>query len=194
MISFLRGTLAALGTETAIIDVNGLGYEVVMHQRGMLAMPVPGQEVTIFTRLQVSENDVKLYGFLSRIEMDLFQRLTMISGIGPKVALAILGRFEPDEFYRHVGLQDVKALTTIPGIGKKNAERLIFELKDRIPAVGIPVGVPGEADALLEALQALGYSRDEVYPHIIKVLNDEEKGSLEENLRKVLKSKAMGGR
>ncbi len=192
MISFIRGQLAELGTETAIVDVNGIGYEVSMHQRAMRAMPALGQEVTIYTRMQISDNDVKLYGFLSGVEMELFQRLNMINGIGPRVALAVLGRFAPDEFYRAVSFQDLKALMTVPGIGKKNAERLVFELKDRIPVTGaVDTVVASEAEALWEALQSLGYSRGEVFPHILSVLNSGEKHSLEDNLRMVLKSKGL---
>ncbi|NLB18712.1 MAG: Holliday junction branch migration protein RuvA [Syntrophomonadaceae bacterium] len=196
MISFLRGILVDVTTDTVLVDVNGVGFEAVIHARGLQTMPGQGQEVTIFTRLQVSDNELKLYGFLSRTEMELFNRITSISGIGPRVAMSILGYFEPTEFFRAIAAQDRKALTTVPGVGKKNAERLIFELKDRIPISSVPVGSEGsEADALLEALLGLGYSRDEVYPHIVAILEqNEEKVSLEENLRRVLKVQGQSRR
>lgn len=196
MISFLRGILVDVTTDTVLVDVNGVGFEAVIHARGLQTMPGQGQEVTIFTRLQVSDNELKLYGFLSRTEMELFNRITSISGIGPRVAMSILGYFEPTEFFRAIATQDRKALTTVPGVGKKNAERLIFELKDRIPISSVPVGSEGsEADALLEALLGLGYSRDEVYPHIVAILEqNEEKVSLEENLRRVLKVQGQSRR
>ena len=114
MISFLRGILVDVTTDTVLVDVNGVGFEAVIHARGLQTMPGQGQEVTIFTRLQVSDNELKLYGFLSRTEMELFNRITSISGIGPRVAMSILSYFEPTEFFRAIAAQERKALTTVP--------------------------------------------------------------------------------
>ncbi|NLV16082.1 MAG: Holliday junction branch migration protein RuvA [Syntrophomonadaceae bacterium] len=193
MISFLKGILYDVTADTVLVDVNGVGFEIIIHARGLRTMPERGRDVTVFTRLQVSDNELRLYGFLSRSEMELFNRITAISGIGPRVAMAILGCFEPAEFFRAIAAQDRKTLTTVPGVGKKNAERILFELKDQIPIASVPVGSEGsEAEALLEALLGLGYSRDEVYPHIMSILEqNEEILSLEENLRRVLKAQGQ---
>ncbi len=193
MIGFLQGTLAEVMAETVLVDVHGIGFEVVVHARGLRAMPGKDQAVKIYTWLQVNDNELRLYGFLTRQEIDLFKRLIAISGIGPKVAMAILGRFEPGDFYRAVASQDLKTLTAVPGVGKKSAERLMFELKDRIPLASIDSGPAGsEVGALLDALMALGYSREEVYPQVMDLVEKGEMSTLEENLRRILKAK--GGR
>lgn len=194
MIGFLQGTLIDVTADTVLVDVRGIGFEVAVHARGLRAMPGKDQPVKIYTRLQVNDNELRLYGFLARQEMDLFKSLIAISGIGPKVAMAVLGRFEPDEFYRAIAAQDFKTLTSVPGVGKKSAERLMFELKDRIPlpSVASSSTTGSEVDSLLDALLVLGYSKEEVYPQIMNLLESGEMGTLEENLRKILQAK--GGR
>ncbi|MGE5543651.1 MAG: Holliday junction branch migration protein RuvA [Bacillota bacterium] len=194
MIGFLQGTLIDITEDSILVDVNGIGFEVAVHIRALQAMPGREQVIKIYTWLQVNDNELRLYGFLTRQELGLFKRLITISGIGPKVAMAVLGRFEPGDFYRAVAGQDIKTLTSVPGVGKKSAERLIFELKDRI-LPGLPdssAAIGSEVGALLDALLALGYTREEVYPQIMSLVENNEMGTLEENLRKVLK--ALGGR
>lgn len=191
MIGCLRGTVVEVTEDTVLIDVRGIGFEVEVHDRGLRSLPGRNQPITIYTRLQISDKELTLYGFLAPEEMELFKILTSVSGIGPKVAMAVLGRFEPDEFYRAIAVQDQKLLTTVPGVGKKIAGRLMFELKDRIPTTPITVGqaMPPEADDLLEALLALGYSKEEVYPQIMNLVRDGKMGTLEENFRQILKTK-----
>ncbi|MGI6550237.1 MAG: Holliday junction branch migration protein RuvA [Syntrophomonadales bacterium] len=193
MIGFLQGTLVDVMADTVLLDVHGIGFEVMVHTRGLRAMPGKNQALKIYTWLQVNDNELRLYGFLSRQEIDLFKRLIAISGIGPKVAMAILGHFEPGDFYRAVASQDLKTLTAVPGVGKKSAERLMFELKDRIPLASFDSGPEGgEVGTLLDALMALGYSREEVYPQVMNLVEKGKLGTLEENLRQILKAK--GGR
>lgn len=194
MIGFLQGSLIDVTADSILVDVHGIGFEVVVHARALRSLPGKDQAIRIYTWLQVNDNELRLYGFLARQEMELFKRLITISGIGPKVAMAILGRFEPGDFYRAVASQDLKTLTSVSGVGKKSAERLIFEFKDRI-LPGLPdssSAMGTEAEALLDALLALGYSREEVYPQIMNLVENGEMGTLEESLRKVLK--AQGGR
>jgi len=191
MIGFLQGKLIDITADSILLDVHGVGFEVTVHTRALQAMPGKGQAVRLYTWLQVSANELRLYGFLARQEMELFKTLLAVSGIGPKVAMAILGHFDTAGFYRAVASKDVKSLTSVPGVGKKSAERIVFELKDRILS-GLPdptSSTGSEVAALLEALMVLGYSREEVYPHIVNLVEKGEMGTLEENLRRVLKAK-----
>lgn len=193
MISFLRGIVFASTEDSVILDVNGMGYEVMIHQRALARMPEAGGEVCIFTHLQVLENEFKLYGFLERKELELFHTLLQVSGIGAKGALNILAFIEPEGFYRAISSKDEKLLTKIPGVGKKTAQRLIFELKDRIADAIITTSdshTNGIND-IIEALETLGYSRSEVFPLVVK-LNEQGKLSenIEDNLKKVLQYKS----
>lgn len=193
MIAFVRGILIDKTPDVVVVDVGGMGFEVMVHPRAVAAMPSKGQEVLLFTRMQVSDNDYRLYGFVEKDELELFKTLINISGLGPKIALAILGHFDPQRFYQVIAAQDLKVLTTVPGVGKKSGERILFELKDRIPDVAAVVRPPAgqlQVEELLEALQALGYNRSEVYPTVSRLIESDDKGSVEENIRKVLKAMA----
>ncbi|MGE5405914.1 MAG: Holliday junction branch migration protein RuvA [Candidatus Saccharibacteria bacterium] len=191
MIAFLRGVIVEALSESVVIDVGGIGYEVFVHARALRSLPDKGRETLLFTRLQVGDNEFKLYGFLGREELELFKTLTAMSGLGPRIAMAILGTFNPEQFYRLVASQDIKQLTTVPGVGKKSAERIMFELKDKIPQVAsiahTSQGV--EIDALLEALSALGFGRSEVYSDVINLVERGEMGTLEESIKKILKAR-----
>lgn len=196
MISFLRGKIFAYNQESIIIDVNGMGFEVFVHNRSFSTLPGQGSEVFIHTYFQVLENEFKLYGFMDKGELELFKILLGVSGIGAKVALGILGAIEPSKFYQIIAGQDIKSLTKLPGIGKKTAERLVFELKDKIGQTVIPVETDNPSHNMMgdiiEAMERLGYNRSEV----LAVLMDlKEKGELadsaEENIKKVLKIRAL---
>lgn len=196
MISFLRGKLFAHNQESIIIDVNGMGLEVFVHSRSFSAMPAQGSEVFIHTYFQVMENEFKLYGFMNKGELELFKILLGVSGIGAKVALGILGAIEPNNFCQNIASQDIKSLTKLPGIGKKTAERLVFELKDKIGQPVITLETDNSSHNMmgdiLEALETLGYNRSEV---LVTLMDLKEKGelgdSVEENIKKVLKIKAL---
>lgn len=194
MIAFLRGRLVERLSDSVVIDVGGVGYEVLVHSRAMPCLPARGQETMLFTRLQTSDNDFRLYGFIDREELDLFKILISIGGLGPKTALGILGHFAPEEFFRVVAAQDLKTLTRVPGVGKKSGERILFELKDRSSAFKLRPDSEGSQgiDALLEALATLGYSRSEVYNDVINLLENEGLSNLEDDLKKVLKARGRG--
>jgi Holliday junction DNA helicase RuvA len=195
MIALLRGYVVEVMSDAVIVDTMGIGFEVLVHARAAQTMPAKGQEVVLFTRLVVSDSELKLYGFLKRSELELFHTLTGISGLGPKIALAVLERFDPDQFYRIVSSQDLKALTTVAGVGKKSGERILFELKDKVPQLPAGAGQEqaSEVENLLEALASLGYGRSEVYPHILGMIERNELGSLEENIKTVLRLQALSG-
>jgi len=196
MIAFVKGILYHLTEDLAIIDVNGLGYEINIHSRALHRMPPCGQPVMVYTHLAVSENEFKLYGFLAQEELNLFRLLLSISGIGAKAALNIIGNMEPAQFYQAVASQDEKALLRIPGVGKKSAQRLLFELKDKVAAelalTALPAGSDQPLSETIEALQALGYNRSEIFPEVMEL---QKQGLLSQdvaqNIKLVLKKKAQ---
>src|SRR5918995_6052180 len=166
MIALLRGTLVDKAPNRLIVDVAGVGYDVQVPLSTFYVLGESGAAVTLRIHTHVREDAIALFGFATALELDLFERLIGISGIGPKLALAVLSGIEPAELIKAVRLQDVARLTAIPGIGKKTAERISLELKDRLPST---MAVPGQAAAasgedqlrtdLLSALLNLGYPR-----------------------------------
>ena len=129
MIAFLKGTMAGSTLSHAFINVNGVGFSVGMPATDLSRLPDRGSEVMVYTHLSVREDAMALYGFLSQEAHALFLRLIGVSGVGPKVALAALSTFKPEELVSAIQSQDVKAVSNIPGVGKKTAQRLILELK-----------------------------------------------------------------
>lgn len=195
MIDYLRGILAEIRTDSVVLEVNGTGYELALPGRSAASLPPTGQEMRLFTYLQVLDNEFKLYGFLSREEQLLFKILLGVSGIGARVALNVLGTMEPHQFYAAMASQDEKSLLKIPGVGKKMAQRLLFELRDKLPdaaAIGESSSESGVISQVLEALEVLGFGRNEVYP----ILRDmTEAGQLservEDNIKLVLQRNAQ---
>ena len=188
MIAQLQGVLAAAGKDFVVIQVGGVGFQVFVPQTFLDLQGEPGHEATLFTHLHVRENELALYGCSSEEELALFRMLLSVSGIGPKVALAILSFLPPDRFRAAVAQEDVTALARVPGIGPKTARKLVFDLKDRI-AAEVPEGHPPpaitEADAdLIGALTGLGYSVAEAQ-EAIRAL-PRESMALEERVRLAL--------
>ena len=164
MIGRLRGTLAHKAPPWLVIDVNGVGYELEAPMSTFYDLPELGREVALFTHYAQKEDSVSLYGFASEAERRLFRDVQKVTGIGAKIALAVLSGVSVDAFARLVQTADVTALTKIPGIGKKTAERMVVELRDRAAdlagAGGAVHGAPVATDPLSEAtiaLQQLGY-------------------------------------
>jgi len=155
MIARLAGTLVSKQPPLMVIDVAGVGYEVEAPLPVFYDLPETGQPVVILTHMSVKEDSHTLYGFASDAERTLFRQLLKISGIGAKLALTILSGASGDELARYVAERDAAALTRLPGIGKKTAERIIIELRDKLD--GLPVGVaPGAGGAAAHAGSALG--------------------------------------
>jgi len=165
MIGRLRGTLILKAPPALMVEVGGVGYELDAPMSTFYDLPDLGREVTLFTHYAVKEDSVALYGFLTERERRLFRDVQKVTGIGAKIALAILSGVSVDDFARLVSTSDVTALTRIPGIGKKTAERIVVELRDRAAELGgvggsIAKGQPIPADPQSEAviaLQQLGY-------------------------------------
>lgn len=191
LIHHIRGRIEDVSQEYIVIDVNGVGYELIVHSR-IFAHINQGEEKKLFyTHLQVLDNEFKLFGFLEIEERKLFRTLLSISGMGSKNALQVLSSMNPQDFYETIFSGDEKKLISIPGIGKKTAQRLIFELKskfgDKPPAEVITVQ-GDNINEILEVLEALEYNRSEVYPIIIDLKNREllDK-NIEGNIKTVLK-------
>ena len=162
MIGRLRGILAYKQPPWLVIDVGGVGYELETPMSTFYDLPDLGREVTLFTHYAQKEDSVSLYGFLREGERRLFRDVQRVSGIGAKIALAVLSGVSVDEFARLVQAGDVTALTRIPGIGKKTAERMVVELRDRADQFGggAPISSQLGNDPVSEAtvaLQQLGY-------------------------------------
>lgn len=132
MISFLNGVLAGKNQTCAYIDVSGVGFEVNMPSVSLSLLPEVGSKVSVHTYLNVSDSGFSLYGFLSSDEEEMFKSLISVSGIGPKIALAALSTFDAKELLSAITAQDVSRVSKIPGVGKKSAQRIILELKDRL--------------------------------------------------------------
>ena len=169
MITFLRGTLVESWPQRLVIDVQGVGYEVIVPLLAGEAFPQPGEEITILTHFHVREQEQTLFGFGNSDERDLFRLLIdRVSGVGPKVAMAILSGMSARDFKAAVVANDLTAIASIKGLGKKTAERIVLELKDKVGVTeawevqGRGEGVPSEqsarADAVL-ALISLGYKQ-----------------------------------
>ena len=166
MIGKLRGKVDAIGEAHAIIDVNGVGYEVQLSSRTLRNLKL-GEEVSLTIDTHVREDSIKLFGFSSEIERSWFRTLQTIQGVGSKVALAILGTMSPQDLANAIALKDTGAMAQTPGVGKKLAERLVLELKDKAPALSVaglnvPVSsiggggaAPVESNAVAEAMSAL---------------------------------------
>lgn len=179
MIGRLQGTLVALAPPQVLIDVHGVGYEVEVPLSLLADLPAPGQPVTLITHLQVSDTAQLLYGFLHASQRELFRKLMKVSGIGAKLALAILSGINPGQFASTIQAGDVQALTRIPGVGKKTAERLVMEMRDQLDLsaadaspdqAGRLSGAQAEASS---ALQQLGYKAQEAERIIKAVASDD---------------------
>ena len=200
MIALLRGTLLEKAPGRLVIDVGGVGYEVLVPLSTVYVLGDAGSDVTLRVHTHVREDVIALYGFATTLEQALFERLISVGGIGPKLALAVLSGIEPVELMRAVRLQDVARLTAIPGVGKKTAERISLELKDRlpaaIPAAGRPEVLPPPGsqlrDDLLSALLNLGYGRPVAERAIDKALDGAAEVRFEEAMKDVLRRLMRG--
>jgi Holliday junction DNA helicase RuvA len=166
MIGRLSGVLVSKAPPQVLIDVAGVGYEVDVPMSTFYDLPPAGDRVVLLTHMVVREDAQLLYGFLTESERAAFRELIRISGVGPKVALAVLSGLSTDDLARAVAMQDTALLTRVPGIGKKTAERLLLELKgrlaDALPGSSGPGAVAsGAAADVLAALVALGYNERE---------------------------------
>jgi len=185
VIGRLRGNLAEKQPPHLLLDVNGVGYELEVPMTTLYRLPSVGEPVTLHTHLVVREDAHLLYGFFEKRERELFRELIRLNGVGPKLALALMSGLEVDELVRCVQAQDTAALVKVPGVGKKTAERLLVELKDRfkawesIPSIAPLVVEPQLAQAVssaendaVSALISLGYKPQEASRAVAAVKED----------------------
>lgn len=201
MIGFLRGRVAQLQPESCFLDVQGVGYRLAVSEQTRRTLSM-GEDAMLFTHLQVREDALSLFGFSQEEEYELFLHLIGVSGIGPKSALAILSAIQPQELRRAVCQKQTALLVKLPGIGKKTAERLVLELKDKLggipdldetgaQAVLVQPDAASSLDEALLALESLGYGRSEAMASLRKFAS--ESLAVEELIRKSL-GDLSGGR
>lgn len=194
MIAHLSGTILEKHVQRLIVDVAGVGYDVHVPLSTFYAVGEPGTPVELRIHTHVREDVLQLFGFATPLEQALFLRLIAVNGIGPKAALAVLSGIEPPDLVRALRQGDIGRLTTIPGVGKKTAERLVVELRDRLSALATePVTADGGANAgdvradVLSALGNLGYQRAAAEKATERILARNTSREFEPLLREVLK-------
>ena len=193
MIAHLRGRIFEKHPNRLVLDVNGVGYDVFVPLSTFYSLGEPGSETALRIHTHVREDALVLYGFATLLEQELFERLIGVSGIGPKVALAVLSGIEPLELIRAIERGDLARLTAIPGVGKKTSERIVLELKDRLPRVRsetAPVEVvetPALKDDVLSALVNLGYHRPLAEKAVSSAVKAAPDGDFEHTLKLALR-------
>jgi len=203
MIGRLRGTLIEKQPPYLLLDVNGVGYELQAPMTTFYRLPSLGAEVTLHTHLSITENLHQLFGFAEQRDRSLFRTLIKVNGVGPKLAIAILSGMESDDIARCVRDDNINALTKVPGIGKKTAERLVIELRDRLKNWDLPQSdllahseiqqIAGDNEVYAEAesaLIALGYKPVEAAKMISTAAKHKPDAKSEELIRLALRSMA----
>lgn len=191
MIAFITGRVASRAATHAIIEVGGIGYRLIMSTCSLASLPAEGDEVTVHTYLHVREDELTLYGFENEDERELFEALIGVSGVGPKVALSIQSALKPDVLRTALARDDVALLSSVPGVGKKTAQRLLIDLKDKLGSPQLGAGGGGSPRAAAEARDALltmGFSPAEAAAG----LGDVPTGATTEQLLRTA-LKALGG-
>ena len=190
MIAFLRGRLLEKHPNRVIVDVQGVGYDVQVPVSSFYGMAEPGGDISLRVHTHVREDTIALFGFSTALELQLFERLIAVSGIGPKLALAVLSGIEPDDLIQAVQRADIARLTAIPGVGKKTAERIALELKDRLGVIAQTVEASPAGtlrDDLVSALVNLGYHRPALEKAVDAALKEDAGATFEVALRRALK-------
>jgi Holliday junction DNA helicase RuvA len=196
VIAHLSGTLLEKHVQRLVVDVGGVGYELHVPLSTYYVVGEPGARVALRVHTHVREDAIQLFGFAAPLELALFQRLITVSGIGPKGALAVLSGIEPADLIRAIRQADLGRLTSIPGIGKKTAERIVIELRDRLPVTpesDVAAAASQEHDVredLLSALANLGYQRAAAEKAVDRALGGAADKTFEPLLRETLKQLA----
>jgi len=198
LIAHLRGRISDKQPNRVVVDVGGVGYDVFVPLSTFYGMGEPGADIVLRIYTHVREDALQLYGFATALEQELFERLIGVSGIGPKVALAVLSGIEPQELIRAIERGDLARLTAIPGVGKKTSERIVLELKDRLPRVSAAAVAASDGDIqaaplrddVISALVNLGYHRplaEKAAASAVKVVPD---AGFERTLKQALRELA----
>jgi Holliday junction DNA helicase RuvA len=198
VIAHLRGRISEKQPNRVVVDVNGVGYDVFVPLSTFYGLGDPGSNIALRIHTHVREDALALYGFATPLEQDLFERLISVSGIGPKLALAVLSGIEPAELMRAIERADVARLTSIPGVGKKTSERIVLELKDRLPPPRTIAAGAGDTraesatvrDDVLSALLNLGYHRPLAEKAVASALKAAPDDGFERTLKQALRELA----
>lgn len=195
MIAYVSGKLAALGVGWVVVDVNGLGYRLAVPSTAEL--PGAGQEIKLHTHMAVREDGISLYGFCNEEELECFLALLEVAGVGPKVALAVIASLKPDKLRQVIASGDLNQLVKVPGVGKKTAQRILLELKDKLktPAVmhqsaALVVEPTDSGEEAMLALLSLGYGQNEAREALNKVVNINPQGNVADMIKAALKELA----
>jgi Holliday junction DNA helicase RuvA len=196
VIAHLRGTILDKQPNRIVIDVHGVGYDVFVPLSTFYGLGHSGSDIALRIHTHVREDALLLYGFATELEQQLFERLISVSGIGPKLALAVLSGIEPPDLMRAIERSDLARLTAIPGVGKKTSERIVLELKDRLPRAPVTAvaaddaGEPGLRDDVLSALMNLGYHRPLAEKAVESAVKATPDANFERTLRQALRELA----
>ena len=189
MIAYIKGSLEEKNTDFVVIDVNGMGYKVYMPKTSINELENLGNIIKVHTFLKVREDDVSIYGFKTKEELNMFELLISVGGIGAKIAVSILSEIKPSKFALAVITNDVNLLKKLPGIGPKTAQRIILELKDKIKTeeameenADEKVFNEEDYEELIQALQVLGFKRFEINTILPKITSE----SLEDKIKEAL--------
>ena len=201
MIASLRGSILEKHPNRIVVDVNGVGYEVFVPLSTFYGLGDAGSSITVRIHTHVREDALLLYGFATLLEQELFEKLIGVSGIGPKVALAVLSGIEPQDLIRAIERGDLARLTAIPGVGKKTSERIVLELKDRLPRTQTAAPAAGTSapearvlrDDVVSALVNLGYHRplaEKAAEAAVTIVGSSSDASFERVLKQALREVA----
>jgi len=192
MIAYLNGTLQQKTESECIIDVNGVGYRVEISTQTLETLPEKGQKLNLLVYHHITDNDQRLFGFATNKEKNLFERLITVKGIGPKLGLTVLSGMPAPALMESIVTQDVKALSTISGIGKKTAERMVLELKDKLFDESQPSVVSGsienrsKREEAVSALEALGFSTKQAGQAVNQISGKDPKATVSEIVKEAL--------
>ena len=194
MFSYIKGTLEVKTIDYIVVDVNGIGFKIFMSESAIQRLGEIGQTVKIYTYMNVKEDEISLYGFITNEELRMFELLISVSGVGAKSAITMLSVITPSKFALAVISNDVKTLTKIPGIGQKSAQRIILELKDKLKteeaiksndiAITTNIVENNNLEEAVQALKVLGYTRQEIEKVLSKI--DINSLTVEDIIRKAL--------
>ena len=179
MFSYIKGNLEVKNLNYVVIDVNGIGFKIFMSESAIQSLEETGNNVKIYTHMNVKEDDISLYGFITNEELRMFELLIGVSGVGAKSAISMLSSITPSKFALAVISNDVKTLTKIPGIGPKSAQRIILELKDKLKTeeaiqtdnieLKTSIVENNKLEEAVQALKVLGYTRQEIESVLAKI-------------------------
>ena len=189
MIAFLRGRLLSNSADAVVVEVGGVGFRLLVTERVHQNLPRAGQIVELHTHMNVRDNDIALYGFASAEELALFRVLLGVSGVGPRTALAMLSAFTPENLRSVIASGNAATLARTPGVGRRTAERLLLDLRDKLGLFQSTAGAPprgSEDDEVLAALTSLGYTQMEAQSALAGIPDDVQ--GLDERILHALRS------